>query len=282
VSDISWTKKVNHPNEVLKKGERVKAVVLTVEPDKKRIALGIKQLQNDPWLEEIPDLYHTGDIAAGKITKITNFGVFVELREGLEGLLHISEISDRKIHRPEEVVNVDDNVNVRILKVDSGERKIGLSMIGVDQDEVEKAPPAAETSADAAAAEAALGTPETEEAAEAPATEASPEAAAAEAALDAAPETEAPEAEAAPETAEAEPAPDAEAASEDAKAASEDAKAAPEEAEPVAETTASVPEPAPEPEPETQADAGADAVTETESSDEAESTQEETPDKDKA
>jgi len=133
VSDISWTKKVNHPNEVLKKGERVKAVVLTVEPEKKRIALGIKQLQNDPWMAEIPDRFQPGDLAVGKVTKITNFGVFVELEEGLEGLLHISEISDRKINRPEEVVKVGDSVNIRILKVDSMDRKIGLSMIDVDQ-----------------------------------------------------------------------------------------------------------------------------------------------------
>jgi small subunit ribosomal protein S1 len=149
VSDISWTKKVNHPNEILKKGERVKAVVLTVEPSKKRIALGIKQLQNDPWLSEIPDKYATGDIIGGKVTKITNFGVFVELEEGLEGLLHISEISERKIHRPEEVVKVGDGVNVRILKVDTLDRKIGLSMIGVEQDSAPASDAPAEEPADA-------------------------------------------------------------------------------------------------------------------------------------
>jgi len=135
VSDVSWTKKINHPNEVLKKGERVKAVVLTVEPAKKRIALGIKQLQNDPWADEIPSKYAQSDLISGEVTKITNFGVFVELEEGLEGLLHISEISDRKIHRPEEIVNVGAHVNVRVLKVDTTERKIGLSMIDVEQDE---------------------------------------------------------------------------------------------------------------------------------------------------
>ena len=133
VSDMSWTKKINHPSEILKKGDRVKAVVLTVDPAKKRVALGIKQLQPDPWSTVIPDKYVVGEIVTGKVTKITNFGVFVELEDGLEGLLHISELSDRKVHSPEEVVKVGKRVNVRILKVDPQERKIGLSMIDVEQ-----------------------------------------------------------------------------------------------------------------------------------------------------
>jgi small subunit ribosomal protein S1 len=133
VSDMSWTKKINHPSEILKKGERVKAVVLTVDPGKKRVALGIKQLQPDPWSNEIPGKYSVGEIVSGTVTKITNFGVFVELEEGLEGLLHISEISARKVNSPEEVVKVGKRVEVRILKVDSEERKIGLSMIDVEQ-----------------------------------------------------------------------------------------------------------------------------------------------------
>ncbi len=182
VSDISWTKKINHPSELLKKGERVKAVVLTVEPDKKRVALGIKQLKSDPWLEDIPDSYRPGDLVAGHVTKITNFGVFVELEEGLEGLLHISELSHRKVHKPEEVVKVGDRVNVRVLKVDSSDRKIGLSMIDVEQDLPEEpaapaeaaavAPPAAEETA-----EAVVDTPAETEAAPAETTEAPAEAA---------------------------------------------------------------------------------------------------------
>ncbi|MHC4943614.1 MAG: 30S ribosomal protein S1 [Planctomycetota bacterium] len=135
VSDMSWTKKINHPSEILKKGERVKAVVLTVDPGKKRVALGIKQLNPDPWLAEIPDKYTIGEVVTGTVTKITNFGVFVELEEGLEGLLHISELSSRKVNTPEEVVKVGNKVDVRILKIDPEERKIGLSMINVDQSE---------------------------------------------------------------------------------------------------------------------------------------------------
>jgi len=148
VSDMSWTKKINHPSEMLKKGDRVKAVVLTVDPQKKRVALGIKQLKPDPWLEEIPDKYVRNEIIAGVVTKITNFGVFVELEEGLEGLLHISELSSRKVHSPEEVVKVGNKVEVRILKVDPEERKIGLSMIDVEQPEQENMPEPAEASGD--------------------------------------------------------------------------------------------------------------------------------------
>jgi len=137
VSDMSWTKKVNHPSELLKKGDRVKAVVLTVDTQRKRVALGIKQLRPDPWTDEIPGKYSTDEVVSGTVTKITNFGVFVELEEGLEGLLHISELSDRKVHSPNEVVKVGFRVEVRVIKVDSEERKIGLSMIDVEQPEQE-------------------------------------------------------------------------------------------------------------------------------------------------
>ena len=134
VSDMSWTKKVSHPSEVLKKGDLVRAVVLSVDTEKRRVALGMKQLEQDPWQDEIPRRYGPGDIVAGRVTKITNFGVFVALEDGLEGLLHISELSsDRKIGSPEEVVKIGQLVDVRVLKVDTEERKIGLSMIGVPQ-----------------------------------------------------------------------------------------------------------------------------------------------------
>ena len=128
VSDLSWTKKIGHPSEVLKKGESVRAVVLSVDQEKQRIALGLKQMQEDPWQTVIPANYRPGMVVKGHVTKIANFGVFVELESGLEGLLHISEISDQKIEKPEDAVKVGQEVEVKILRVDSDERKIGLSL----------------------------------------------------------------------------------------------------------------------------------------------------------
>ncbi|MBM3984977.1 MAG: 30S ribosomal protein S1 [Planctomycetes bacterium] len=133
VSDMSWTKKVTHPSELLKKGDTVRAVVLSVDTEKRRVALGMKQLEQDPWQDEIPRRYGPGDIVTGRVSKIANFGVFVQLEDGLEGLLHISELSDRKVDNPESVVKPGHLVDVRVLKVDTEERKIGLSMIGVPQ-----------------------------------------------------------------------------------------------------------------------------------------------------
>jgi small subunit ribosomal protein S1 len=101
--------------------------VLNVDQDRKRIALGLKQLRDDPWESDIPSRYEPGDVVKGKVTKLTNFGVFVELEPGLEGLLHISELADHKVDSPEEVVKVGDEIEVKILRVDRGERKIGLS-----------------------------------------------------------------------------------------------------------------------------------------------------------
>jgi len=128
VSDMSWTKKITHPSEMLKKGDRVEAVVLSVNRDKKRVALGLKQLHPDPWQEDIPSRYHVGDIVHGRVTKLTSFGAFVELEPELEGLLHISELSDRKVETPEEVVQVGDELDVRVIRVDTQDRKIGLSL----------------------------------------------------------------------------------------------------------------------------------------------------------
>ena len=128
VSDISWTKKVAHPNEIFQKGEVVKCVVIEVDQEKQRVGLGLKQLSEDPWIEAIPTAYRPGMIVKGKVTKITNFGVFVELEDNLEGLLHISELSDQKIENPQDVVKVDDEVDVKILRVDIDDRKIGLSL----------------------------------------------------------------------------------------------------------------------------------------------------------
>ena len=128
VSDLSWTKKVAHPNEVLKKGDTVKCVVLEVDQQKQRVALGLKQLEEDPWVAAIPDAYQPGMIVQGTVTKITNFGVFVELEQDLEGLLHISELSDQKVENPQDVVKQGDSVEVKILRVDIDDRKIGLSL----------------------------------------------------------------------------------------------------------------------------------------------------------
>ena len=128
VSDISWTKKIAHPNEALKKGDPVKCVVVDVDQEKQRVGLGLKQLEEDPWLEAIPNAYRPGMIVRGEVTKITNFGVFVQLEEGLEGLLHISELADEKVENPQDVVTSGAAVDVKILRVDTDERKIGLSL----------------------------------------------------------------------------------------------------------------------------------------------------------
>jgi len=137
ISDMSWTKKITHPSEMLKKGDKVEAVVLSVNQERKRVALGLKQLKPDPWQEEIPRKYHVGDVVRGKVTKLTSFGVFVEMEPELEGLLHISELADRKVETPEEVVQVGDEVEVRIIRVDVRDRKIGLSLRQVKQADVE-------------------------------------------------------------------------------------------------------------------------------------------------
>jgi small subunit ribosomal protein S1 len=128
VSDLSWTKKVAHPSELLKKGDQLECVVLSVDQEKNRVALGLKQLSEDPWLHAIPTNYQPGMIVKGKVTKITNFGVFVELEPGLEGLLHVSELSDQKVGNPTDVVKIGDEVEVKILRVDVEDRKIGLSL----------------------------------------------------------------------------------------------------------------------------------------------------------
>ena len=128
ISDFSWTRKYNHPSEAVKKGEEIKCVVLDVNEEKQRISLGIKQLNEDPWVRAIPEKYIPGHIIKGKVTNITNFGAFVELESDLEGLLHISELADHKIDKPQDIVKLDEEVEVKILKVDTDLRKIGLSL----------------------------------------------------------------------------------------------------------------------------------------------------------
>ena len=132
VSDMSWTRKVGHPSEVVEKGQTLKCKVLSVDTERRRIALGLKQLDDDPWATDIPDRYQPGELVKGKVTKITNFGVFVGLEDGLEGLLHVSELSDQKVENPEDICKVGDEMEVKILRVDIDERKIGLSRKRVD------------------------------------------------------------------------------------------------------------------------------------------------------
>ncbi len=128
ISDISWTKHLKHPSEVLKKGQKVEAVVLSVDKEKERLSLGLKQLAPDPWEGEIPARYKVGDNASCKVIKITDFGVFVELEDGVEGLIHISEIDKDAHARVEDLLKLDDEVTAKIIKVDTAERKIGLSI----------------------------------------------------------------------------------------------------------------------------------------------------------
>src|SRR5437868_819984 len=135
VSDMSWTRKISHPNEMLEKGQEVRCKILSVDQERRRIALGMKQLEDDPWNTNIPAKYAPGQVVSGTVTKITNFGVFVGLEDGLEGLLHISELADHKVENPEDVVKVGDKIDVKVLRVDTEERKIGLSRKRVEWSE---------------------------------------------------------------------------------------------------------------------------------------------------
>ncbi|MGB9627615.1 MAG: 30S ribosomal protein S1 [Thermodesulfobacteriota bacterium] len=141
VSEMSWTKKIKHPGEIYKKGQEVEAVVLNIDPKNERFSLGIKQLTPDPW-KEIARRYRRGETVTGKVTNLTDFGAFVELEEGIEGLVHVSEISKEKIEKPSDVLKVGDTVSALILHIDPQERKIGLSIKGLkeklDKGEVDK------------------------------------------------------------------------------------------------------------------------------------------------
>ncbi|MBX3458848.1 MAG: 30S ribosomal protein S1 [Planctomycetes bacterium] len=128
VSDMSWTRKVSHPNEMVKKGDEVECVVLAVDTDKHRIALGMKQMIADPWEADIPERFAVGTETEGTITKITNFGVFIELEQDLEGLLHVSELAENQ-DKPEDVVKVGQKIKVKVIKLDPKDRKIGLTAI---------------------------------------------------------------------------------------------------------------------------------------------------------
>ncbi len=141
ISDMSWTRKVTHPSELIEKGQEIECRVLSVDQDRRRIAMGLKQMTEDPWDKDIPDKYQPGQKVVGKVTKITNFGVFVGLENGLEGLLHISELSDQKVDNPQDVVKEGEEIEVKVLRVDTDERKIGLSRKRVewaDEDALEE------------------------------------------------------------------------------------------------------------------------------------------------
>jgi small subunit ribosomal protein S1 len=127
VSDLSWTRKINHPSEVLKKGDEVEAVVLGIDKANQRISLGIKQLDTDPW-SEIDNRFKVGDIVKGTVAKIASFGAFVELEDDIDGLVHISQLSEDHVAKVKDVLNVGDEVEARVIKVDKVERRIGLSL----------------------------------------------------------------------------------------------------------------------------------------------------------
>jgi small subunit ribosomal protein S1 len=127
VSDISWTRKINHPSEVLKKGDEVEAIVLEVDRPNQRIALGMKQLAQDPW-ENIDQFYKVGDLVTGNVTKLASFGAFVGLKHEIDGLVHISQISEERVDKIKNVLKVGQEVTARVVKIDKGERRIGLSI----------------------------------------------------------------------------------------------------------------------------------------------------------
>jgi small subunit ribosomal protein S1 len=128
ISDMSWTKRVRHPSEVLKKGEKVDAIVLHVDKANHRISLGLKQVQQDPWQSSVPEKYRVGMDVRGKVIRTTDFGAFVELEDGVEGLLHVSELSHERVNKPEDVVQVGQDLTLKVIKLDPEERKIGLSL----------------------------------------------------------------------------------------------------------------------------------------------------------
>ena len=127
VSDMSWTRKINNPAELLKVGDEVETIILAIDPEQQRISLGMKQLEEDPW-ENIEKLYKIGDVVKGKVTKITAFGAFIELSNKIDGLIHVSQISDEHVERVKDVLKVGDDVEARVIKIDKSDRRIGLSI----------------------------------------------------------------------------------------------------------------------------------------------------------
>jgi small subunit ribosomal protein S1 len=134
VSDMSWTRKINHPSEMVKKGDEVDAIVVEVDIDNQRISLGMKQLTQDPW-EDIDRLYKLGDVIKGKVARVAGYGAFIELDHEIDGLVHISQISEERIEKVKDYLNEGEEVSARVIKIDKDERRIGLSIKAADYDE---------------------------------------------------------------------------------------------------------------------------------------------------
>ena len=134
VSDLSWTRKINHPSEILKKSEEVEAVVLEIDKTNQRISLGVKQLENDPW-SEIDTRFKVGDLVKGTVAKIASFGAFIQLEDDIDGLVHISQLSEDHVAKVKDVIKVGDDVEARVIKVDKVERRIGLSIKAAEYSE---------------------------------------------------------------------------------------------------------------------------------------------------
>jgi len=126
-SDLSWAKRIMNPADVLKEGDEVEAVVLSIDPEKQRVSLGLKQIEPDPWVQ-VPEKYAIGSIVRGRIVNITNFGAFAKLEEGVEGLIHISELDERHVDNPAEIVSIGDELDLKVISLDPEERRIGLSL----------------------------------------------------------------------------------------------------------------------------------------------------------
>jgi small subunit ribosomal protein S1 len=137
ISDLSWIRKVKHPAELYKRGQEVEAVVLNVDPEAERFSLGIKQLTEDPWKKEIPSRYQPGTIVEGEVVSITNFGVFLKLEDDVEGLIHVSELAKGRVDDPHKFCNVKDRLKAMVVNLDPAEKKIGLSIKALDQDQDE-------------------------------------------------------------------------------------------------------------------------------------------------
>tara|TARA_R110002096_G_scaffold23303_10_gene74262 strand:+ start:502 stop:2232 length:1731 start_codon:yes stop_codon:yes gene_type:complete len=134
VSDLSWTRKINHPSEILKKSEEVEAIVLEIDKTNQRISLGVKQLENDPW-SEIDTRFKVGDLVKGTVAKIASFGAFIQLEDDIDGLVHISQLSEDHVAKVKDVIKVGDDVEARVIKVDKVERRIGLSIKAAEYSE---------------------------------------------------------------------------------------------------------------------------------------------------
>jgi small subunit ribosomal protein S1 len=128
VSDMSWTKRIRHPSELLKRGDKVEAVVLHVDKANRRISLGLKQSQPDPWQSTVPEKYRVGMDVKARVVRLADFGAFVELEDGVEGLLHVSELSHERVAKPDDIVSVGNELTLKIIKLDAEERKLGLSL----------------------------------------------------------------------------------------------------------------------------------------------------------